>query len=501
MKKVIFNTIYLYLRLIVVTCVALYTVRLVYKNLGVVDYGLFNLVAGVVAVFTFVSGTISTATQRFLSFSIGIGESEHLKDTFSMALWSYMALSFVILIFAETIGRYVIFTNLNIPPERIKIAIFVFHFAVFSLLASVLVLPFRALIISHENMKVFAWYGIIEAFLKLILVLNLNFCETVDKLLLHSYQMFLLSWLIAVLYLGYCSRKYDCVVLRKISDLKSLRNLILFSTWNLFGAFSGLLNNQGGAIIINIYFGPVVNASRAVAAQVSGNLNNFVQNFMAATRPHITKLFAKGKISEMENMTILASKICFYSMLILAFPLYLNLDYVLRLWLGEFPSNVTMFISLLLLQLLIDSFSYPLMAVAQATGKIALYQSVVGGLMILPFPLSFYLFAKGFPEYTIYIVNILIASVCLFARLVILKAIVGFDTIKFLNQVIVKALPITLSNLLVVWLGKIIGISGFHKLMFDVGGTVVITLGLAILFALNNDEKNELGFKMMKMRM
>lgn len=426
--------------------VSLYTSRVILNTLGVEDYGIYNIVGGVVSMFAFFNSAMSSATQRFLSFEIGKGDFVQLRKTFNATQIIHIGITLLILILAETVGLWFVKTYLVIPPERLEAAIWVYHFSVLSFMVSVIQVPYNATIIAHERMNVYAYVSIIEVLLKLLIVFMLTWI-TYDKLKLYGILHFAVMFLIAAIYRVYTRRNFEETKFEFVKDQNLYKTLISYSGWNLFGNIAAVAKGQGVNILLNIFYGPVVNAARGIAMQVQAAVNSFVSNFQMAVNPQIIKSYAADDREYMYSLVIRGSKFSFYLLFFLSLPIMIEVDQILKLWLKTVPEYSSIFTLLVLVIILIDCVSGPLMTAIQATGKIKVYQAVVGSLLILILPISYFLLKKGYsPEITLY-VNIIISIIALSIRLYLVWKLLGFPIQRFVEEIILRNIGIVLLSL------------------------------------------------------
>lgn len=442
-KRIAKNTLLLYFRMLLNMGVSLYTVRVVLETLGVVDYGLYNVVGGVVTMFSFLSNTMASASQRFYAFELGRGDMLQLKRTFSMTLQIYFLLAIIILLFAETIGLWFLNTQMTIPIARMDAARWVYQFSILSFMMTMFTTPYNALIIAHERMTVYAWVSILEVVLKLLIVYVLVLFDY-DKLKLYAVLMFLVTTFITFVYRTYSKRKFKECGYSYYWDSILFKEIASYSGWNLFGAVAGIFQGQGINLILNMSFGPIVNAARGIAYQVNSAVNQFVLNFVIATRPQITKYYAIGDKDKMLTLVFRSSKFSFLLLFILSIPFLLETNFIFKIWLKEIPDYVVLFTRLVLVSTLIDSLSYPLMAAAQATGKIKTYQAVVGSIMLLNLPLSFLFLKIGYSAPVVFYISIFNSIICLFFRLLMLNRMINLSVIGYLSKVILPLICVTI---------------------------------------------------------
>jgi O-antigen/teichoic acid export membrane protein len=440
-KRIAKNTMLLYFRMILTMLVSLYTVRIVLNTLGTVDFGIYSVVGGIVTLFAFLSSSMASASLRFFAYELGRNDIEQLKKTFSMTMTIYIMIAVIILVFAETIGLWILNTQMTIPTERMAAAQMVYQFSIFSFMMTMFTIPYNASIIAHENMKVYAYVSIIEVLLKLVIV-YLLVLFSYDKLKLYAFLMFGVTGIVTLIYRTYCKRKFVECTYTYFWDKKLFKEIFSYSGWNLFSVIALALNTQGVNIILNSFFGPLVNASRGIAYQVNSAVDQFVQNFMTATRPQIIKYYSTGENEKMLKLIFQSSKLSFFLLFILSMPILLETNYVFILWLKLVPDYAVIFTRLVIISLLINSLSYPLITGAQATGDIKKYQLTIGLVAFLNLPIS-YLFLKiGFPAQSVFFVTVVFSIIYLVLRLVLLKELIGLSRIAYLKEVI---LPVSIT--------------------------------------------------------
>lgn len=435
-KRIAKNTLMLYFRQILIMVVSLYTVRVVLNTLGAEDYGIYNVVAGVVTMFSFLSNSMATASQRYFSFALGQNDSENLKKYFSMSFTIYCLIAFFVLVLAETVGLWFVTQKLVIPVDRQNAAFWIYQASVFSMIFTILTAPFMASIIAHEDMNIYAYVSIIEVVLKLGIVFLLPLFA-IDKLIFYGLLMAGVVFINTAIYRTICVKKYVECKFSFFWEKSLFKELVSYTGWNMFGSAVGVFKNQIVNIILNQFFNPVVNAARGIAAQVNSAVNSFAQNFSTAVRPQIIKNYASGEKEKMLQLMFRSCKATFLLMFVFALPLILEMPYVLKLWLKNVPEYAVLFTILALLDALIDTISYPIMAAAQATGKIKLYQAVVGGVLLINAPIAFVVLKLGAPAFSVFIVSISVTSLAFIVRLCILKKLINFSFWNFIWKVFI----------------------------------------------------------------
>lgn len=451
-KRVAKNTLYLYLRTLLVMGITIYTSRIVLDVLGVADYGIYNVVGGFVTMFTMLSGTLTAASQRFIAYELGT-EKPNVKKVFSTAVSIHLLLAFVIFILLESVGIWFLNNKMNITPDRMTAANWVFQCSVITFCVNLISIPYNAAIVAYEKMSAFAYISILEVLLKLGAVYAL-YVIAFDSLIVYSIFMLCVAVLLRLIYGIYCGRKFSECKYSPILEKSIFKNMITFSGWNFIGSASTILNSQGINILINLFFGVALNGARGIATQVDNAINTFVQNFMMALNPQITKSYASGDFDFVNSTIITGTKFAFFLLWLLALPVCLNTDYILSIWLKQVPEYAAIFIQLGLMYNLIHNLSQCLYTTMLATGNIKKYQIVVGGLNLLTFPTVFVFFKIGFSVEWSYFATIIFSVICLVARLKILSNMVqGFYWINFIKYAItpifVTVIPILLIALLI----------------------------------------------------
>jgi O-antigen/teichoic acid export membrane protein len=460
--------------------VGLYTVRVVLNTLGVEDYGIYNVVAGVVAMFSFLSNSLANASQRYFSFEIGRSQFEQLKKIFNLSITIYVFIVILILLLAETIGLWFLNNKLVIPPERKDAVQWIYQSAILSFILTMLTTPYMASVIAHENMRIYAYIGIIEAILKLVVVFVLQII-TADKLKLYGILLCIVTFINTGIYRFVCTKKYKECRFRLFWDIVLFKELISFVGWNLFGTMASLVRNQGINILLNIYFGPVVNAARAIARQVDSVILSFIYNINTAARPQIVKYYASGNKPETLRLVFRISKLTIFLLFFFVLPVQLELPAIFKIWLREFPEYTIIFTRLILVNLVIDSFCYPLISLSHATGKIKIFQLGVSGCYMLNLPVGLILLNIGFPSVSVFIIGIGTSLISYIFMLSYLSRQLHFSIKEYCNDVAIPVISVLL-------IGSLIPV--FFVYIFPVGTirlfiTIIVctlSLGFSVLF-------------------
>lgn len=438
-KRIAKNTLILYFRMFLFMAISLYTSRVVLQALGVEDYGIYNVIGGLVAMFNILSGTLSAAISRFINYEMGQGNFQKMNHIFCSAVTIQGLLGLLILIGAETIGIWFLNVKMNIPEARIYAANWVFQFTILNFIINLISVPYNAVIIAHERMSAFAYITIVEVIFKLI-VAYLITISPIDKLIFYALLLCIVSIFIRIIYGNYCKRHFAESRYHFIWNKQLLKNIFSFAGWNFIGASSAVLREQGGNIVINLFCGPTVNAARGIAFQVNTAVGGFASNFMAAINPQITQSYSAGNHDYMMSLIQIGARFSFFLLFILSLPVLFNCDYILLLWLGNYPPHTTNFVQLVLIFTIIESLSNPLITAMLATGNIKNYQIVVGGLQMMNLPISYILLRLGCIPETVLLVAIFLSVCCLVARLYMLRNLIGLNARYFVQEVILKVI-------------------------------------------------------------
>lgn len=490
-KQIAKNTLFLYFRMIIIMAVSFYTVRVVLDTLGVTDFGLYNLVASFVIIMVFLDSTLASGTQRFLTFEIGKNDLQKLKQTFSTAILIHIALAIFILIVGETVGLWFLYEKMNIPVDRFDAAFLVYQFAIFSTMITVMQVPYNALIIAHERMHIFAYISILEVVLKLLIV-YLLVISFYDKLVTYAVLMFLVSVLIAYIYRTYVIKNYEESHFEFSFDKNIVKSMIHFSGWNIFGTLGSLLSVQGMNIILNIFFGPVAVAARAISMQVSGGLSQFVNGFQQAITPQITKLYASNQLEEMNKLLYQNSKYAFLLLWFLALPVLMQTEYILNLWLVEVPDNTIVFCQIIIVHALIMSLNRPYVMAIHATGHMKQTNVTAGVILILVLPISYILLDNGFSIITPLIIYMIATIFCFIIELYYLKKWINVSIISLFKNTLVPVSMIAIISIIPVYLMTGLYENSFIKFLLITFFSMSIVFVLIYTIALSKEEKIKL---------
>lgn len=421
--------------MILIMLTTLYISRVILKILGFEDFGIYNVIAGFVSMFSFLTATISGGTSRFFAYEIGQQNWDRLNKYFKLSIVSFAFLSIIILLLAETFGIWFVKNKLVIPEERLTATLTVFHYSIFSFIANMFSIPYKSMVIAYEKMNIYAYISIIEVFLNLGIVYSLNL-TSMDKLGLYACLLFLLNVLVTFSFYIYCRSKYKEAKFSFFWDRTMFIEFFDYSLWIVIGSLAGLLRGQGLNILLNIFFGPTINAARGIAYQVHSAINQFVNNFYTACRPQITKLYATGKQDSMMTLVFSSSRICYMLTFLFALPIFIEAPFILHLWLDKVPDYTILFTRLVLVTILIETISYPFQAAVSATGRIKWYQIITGGLTILTLPISYTFLYYGYNPEVVFYITIFLALIAQISRVVFMKKLLQMSIVSYIKNVI-----------------------------------------------------------------
>ena len=475
-KQIANNTIMLYIRMAVIMIVQLYTSRIILDALGISDYGLYNVVGGIVVMFGFINTTLSASTQRYITFELGGGDLEKLKSVFRSSIQLHIIIAILIAVVCEPVGLWLIFNKLQIPEGQLNTTIWVFQISIATFVMSVLTVPYNATIIAHERMSIYAYISVIEVLLKLASVYILLLVNN-NRLIIYSLMGLFISSGIRSFYMMYCKKHFEESHYTHIVDKGQLKEMLNFSGWNLVAHIASVLNTQGLNILLNIFFGPTVNAARGIAVQVQVALNQFCTNFLVAVNPELTKSYAAGEYEKSISLMHRASKFGFYLLLMVTLPFFWEADAILGIWLKQVPQDTAIFIKILLLCLLIWAFTNPMTTVAYATGHIKRLNTVCGVIVVIALPISWLVLKQGSPAYSVFLVVLILEIISLIARMIIVRSVIHFSVTNFIKDVFVRSFVVALSSsILPCFLHYYLNQSIYHSIIVCVSAVLSVII-------------------------
>jgi len=436
-NKVIFNTGITYAKAVITSVISLYATRLVLNALGAEDFGLYNVIGGMIAMLAFLNAAMATSTQRYLSYNLGAKRLDKVKSIFANSVIIHFVIGILVVIAIEIIGVYFIKNKLKIDPERVQVAIYILHFVVASTFLTILSVPYEAVINAHENMGFLAVVSIIESFLKLITAVSLIFLP-VDKLFYYGLFTMLVVIIIRIIKQFYSKKNYaECrVSLRTEYNKEQIKELTSFAGWNLFGVLCALGRNQGVAVMLNLFYGTFVNAAYGVANQINAQLMFFSQTMMSAMRPQIMKSEGANDRDRMIRLSLTANKFSFFLFTFFALPLFFEMPFILKLWLKNVPEYSVEFCRSIILLTMVNQINMGVMTAVQAIGNIKVYQMVAGGIQLLTLPVGFIFLKLGYPPYSVILISFGLETISTIFRIFYFRHLTGYSVSDYLKNVI-----------------------------------------------------------------
>lgn len=468
--------------------VSLYTSRVILKTLGVEDYGIYNVVGGFVSMFGFLNTAMSATTQRYITYSLGTENTAQLNKVFSNCVMTHILIALIVLLFAESVGLWFLFNKMIIPECRMTAAFVVFQCSVVSTVVLILSVPYNADIIAHEKMSAFAYISIVEVTLKLLIVFLLKF-SGIDKLIFYGILLLIVQCSIRLIYGSYCKRHFEETKFRIIWDFSLFKEMLSFAGWNLWGGVSNIMYTHGVNLLLNLFFGPTVNAARGIAIQVQNAISQFANSFQMAINPQITKSYAQRDYAYMHKLVFRSSKFTFILLFILSLPIFTETEAILKLWLGVVPNWTVVFLRLMLCIVIVDSVANPFMVSVAATGNVKLYQSIIGGTMLLIVPTSYIFLKLGCAPNIVFITHLFFAVLTFILRLFIVKRLIHFSIIDYCKVCIFKIIAIVVPSFFSVWILTKCLNESFESQLFVVVLSVVIGVIFSFICGLTINER------------
>ncbi|MDL2297150.1 oligosaccharide flippase family protein [Bacteroidales bacterium OttesenSCG-928-B11] len=481
------NTMFLYFRMILIMLISFYTTRVVFRTLGVVDYGILTVVGGLVILLAFINGTMSNASQRFFAIELGQNNKEQLKKAFTTNINLYIIFSAILLVVAETIGLWFLNHKMNIPADRIVAANWVYHLSVASTIISIITIPYGAIIIAREKMKFYAYISLLEASLKLAIV-YLLVISPADKLITYAILLFVVAIINSGIHAIYCSRKFEECHYSFSWDKALFKEMLSYSGWNMYGVLAVSLRNHGVNVLLNIVFGPAVNAARSISYQIFNAINQFTNNFFTAVRPQLTKSYAAGERKGMLTLLFQSSKFSYYLLLFLALPIFLEAPGILKIWLTDVPEYAIVFSRLVVINAIIESLQLPIMTSIQATGRVKFFELCTGTVLLLNIPVCYLFLKAGYPPQSTMVVSILLSLIAQIIRVVFAHKQLAMSISDYCKFVVAPILIVTTLSAILPVLTVCYFETSFYRLLATL---LISTLSCAIAIYFAGISKNE----------
>jgi len=488
-KRIAKNTMFMFIRMVLVMCVGFFTSRVVLNTLGVEDFGIYNIVGSVVVFLSFFRNALDNATYRYLTFDLGKGDYKQLKKTFAMAVNTHVILAFLLFIILEFIGIWFLNNKLNIPTTRIYAANWAFQFSVFTFIIEIIKTPFNSSIISHEQMNFYAYTSIVEVILKLAIVYALLLGDF-DKLILYTILIFLVSFLMLIWYVTYCFKYYKETHYQYYWNSDTLKNFISYSSWSLLVNASDITVQQSINIFFNLFGGVTANAAMGVANQVNSQLNKFLSSFTTSFNPQIIKSYAQNNIEYFMKLLLSTSKLSYFLLFSLAFPIMLNINFILKIWLINPPALTSTLLYFIIIYSLIDAMSAPLWNAVHATGKLKTHQILMSTIKIMNIPIAYYLLRRGFPLYTAIIAYAVLNGLCCFVRAIYMRYLIQLSLKDYFIKVIGCCLFVSCISTIIPLYYVSQSSEGWKQLFISTILFIIPYLSFVYYIGLNRQEKN-----------
>jgi O-antigen/teichoic acid export membrane protein len=479
-KTIARNTLLLYFRMFVTMVVSLFTSRVILDSLGASDYGIYNVVGGFVMMFGIVKVGLVSATNRFIAYDLGKGDIKELNKTFSSCVIIYLFLSLLAVFMAEIIGPWFINTKLNIPPERLYAAQWVFQISLITLVVGLISSPYNSLIIAHEKMKAFAYISIYEVIAKLV-ISYIIYIVPYDKLISYVILYCIIQCTIPLLYWIYCRLLFVEARVQWKIDKNRIKNIYSFTGWSMLGGLANMGITQGLNVIIGMFFSPVVNAARGIAVQVQSAITQFSSNFQLAVDPQIIKSYAKGDIDYMTSLIFSSSRYSYYLLYIITLPVMFETDMILNTWLVEVPEYTSIFFRLIIITTILDAVTNPAVKAIQATGKIKRYQLSVNTVLLTIVPVGYFCLLFGLPPYSVFIAQVIISILAFSIRFRMIKRLIKIPFSKFVHNCFIPIFKVTIASGIIPLLICVFFQDSFIRLLIV---TIIcfVTIGLSIYY-------------------
>lgn len=481
------NTIVLYLRMLFVLCVNLYVSRLVLQNLGVVDYGIYNLVGGIVVLFSYLNSALSLSTNRFYCYEIKNG-IDRLKVVFNTSLIIQIIFCILLFLVAETIGLYLVNNKLLIPEDRLFAANIVYQLSIITTILSIVRVPYDSAIMSHERMSLYAILSVIDVIMKFLLALILCAVKS-DILIFYGLGISIIAIVNFLIRILYCKRTFAEIRVSISFDKLLFKNVFMFTGWNVLGATAGISVSQGLNVIMNLFFGPVVNAARGIAVQIEGAVNQFVTSINSAVNPQIVKRYSVDDLPGMMDLVFFSSKISFILLLLVSFPIIVDTEFILRLWLGIVPDNAVIFTRIELLYILSLSAVHSINMCSQATGTIKPFQIAEAVILIINIPIAYLMYHLGLPAYSAMVSLVILSLLTFLVKLILLNRAFNFPIATYFKQVLLRLIILLLAAIVIFFVFNSVTVDSFIGFIMKAAIYSLLLLILCLLIGLNKTDR------------
>lgn len=474
--------------------IGLYTSRLILSSLGSTDFGLYNVVGGIVPLFSPIVATMSAASSRFLTITLGKGDKEELERIFSLSVTVQLLCALIIIILGESIGLWWFYNKMIIPDERFIAALWCYQLSILTSALSLMLVPYNASIISHERMGAFAYLSILDVILKLLICYVVIYMQF-DKLIVYSTLLFLTSLLYQFINVFYCKRNFEEAKYHFLWDKQTFKAMLSFSTWKMFGSYGYAFSSQGVNLIINMFCGPEVNAARAISMQVQSTVTRFTNNIFTAINPQITKSYAAENYTYMHTLIFASSRYSYFLFLTISLPIIVNARPLLTLWLGEVPQYSVEFTQLILISTMIDVSSNPLISSIDATGKLRMYMLSLGSILFFKCILSYLLLKIDAGVIVVFVLDGIISFILLVSRVLIAVPLIQLSVKKYIQEVLYRLSIVSISAICMAYLSTLYLTSNIANIIISSIIIVITSIISIYLLGLNRTEKQFINQK------
>ena len=479
-KRIAKNTLVLYVRMLFTMGISLFTSRVILQTLGVEDYGISSVVGGVISMFTFINAAMVSSTQRYLNFELVRGDANQLRSVFSTSLQIHALIALAIIVLSETVGLWFLNEKLVIPEARMTAAMWVYQCSILSCAVSIMSTPYNAVIVAHEKMSAFAYISILDVSLKL-LVVYLLVVLPFDKLIILAILNLLVQLFIRYIYTLYCHRHFPESYFQFRFNKTLFKEMFGFAGWSFWGNLAAILYTQGLNMMLNIFFGPIVNAARGIAVQVQSAVQQFVGGFQTALNPQITKNYASNNLPQMHSLMFRSARFSFLLLFFLSLPVLMETNFILTLWLKTVPDDAVVFTQIMICISLIYTTANPCIIANQATGKVKIYQMVVGGILLLILPISYVVLKLGAPAYSVFIVHFCIESLAQFSRMYMLRKLIHLPLWQYMKNIYIPIVSTVAIAIILPLVVRMQVAEGWLRFL-AVGFTCVLSVGASSYF-------------------
>ena len=479
-KRIAKNTLVLYVRMLFTMGISLFTSRVILQTLGVEDYGISSVVGGVISMFTFINAAMVSSTQRYLNFELVRGDANQLRSVFSTSLQIHALIALAIIVLSETVGLWFLNEKLVIPDARMTAAMWVYQCSILSCAVSIMSTPYNAVIVAHEKMSAFAYISILDVSLKL-LVVYLLVVLPFDKLIILAILNLLVQLFIRYIYTLYCHRHFPESYFQFRFNKTLFKEMFGFAGWSFWGNLAAILYTQGLNMMLNIFFGPIVNAARGIAVQVQSAVQQFVGGFQTALNPQITKNYASNNLPQMHSLMFRSARFSFLLLFFLSLPVLMETNFILTLWLKTVPDDAVIFTQIMICISLIYTTANPCVIANQATGKVKIYQMVVGGILLLILPISYVVLKLGAPAYSVFIVHFCIESLAQFSRMYMLRKLIHLPLWQYMKNIYIPIVSTVAIAIILPLVVRMQVAEGWLRFL-AVGFTCVLSVGASSYF-------------------